>query len=57
MALFYSDLLFFTEPKVYLKRVENPGCDRNTFNSDVSAAYTVEPGGVCTDLAIIYNRA
>ena len=47
MALFDSDLLFFTEPTVYLERVENPDYGRNTFNSDVSNAYTVEPEGVC----------
>jgi hypothetical protein len=47
MALFDSDLLFFAEPTVYLERIENPGYGRNTFNSDLSSAYTVEPEGVC----------
>ena len=42
MVLFDSDLLFFAEPKVYLQRVENPAYGRNTFNSDVGDAYTVE---------------
>ncbi len=50
MALFDSDLLFFTEPTVYLERVENPGYGRNTFNSDLSTAYTVEPEGVCLQI-------
>ncbi len=50
MALFDSDLLFFTEPTVYLERVENPGYGRNTFNSDLSTAYTVEPEGICLQI-------
>jgi len=46
MALFDSDLLFFAEPKVYLQRIENPAYGRNTFNSDVGDAYTVEAEAV-----------
>jgi hypothetical protein len=33
---------------VYLERVENQGYCRNTFNSDVGTAYTVDPVSVCT---------
>jgi hypothetical protein len=46
MALFDSDLLFFTEPKTYLQRVENLSYRRNTFNTDVATAYTVEEDAV-----------
>jgi len=46
MALFDSDLLFFAEPKTYLQRIEDRTCLRNTFNSDIDDAYTVEPGAV-----------
>src|SRR5262249_15690500 len=42
MALFDSDLLFFAEPTTYLQRVEDLSYRRNTFNADVSNAYTVE---------------
>lgn len=47
MALFDSDLLFFTTPKTYLERVDDPAYRRNTFNSDCGDAYTVEPEQVC----------
>src|SRR5215467_4035129 len=43
MALFDSDLLFFTNPQIYLQRVEDLAYQRNPFNSDVQNAYTVEP--------------
>jgi hypothetical protein len=46
MGLFDSDLLFFAEPTIYLQRVEDPGYRRNTFNADVSDAYTVDPDAV-----------
>jgi hypothetical protein len=46
MALFDSDLLFFADPKAFLERVEDPTYRRNTFNSDVADAYTVEPDAV-----------
>jgi hypothetical protein len=42
MALFDSDLLFFTEPVEYLERIEDAEYSLNTFNSDVAEAYTVE---------------
>jgi hypothetical protein len=47
MGLFDSDLLFFSEPRSYLKRVEDPEYRRNTFNADFASAYTVEPKTVC----------
>ena len=43
MALFDSDLLFFSEPTVYLQRVEDPDYKLNTFNADIQDAYTVDP--------------
>jgi hypothetical protein len=46
MALFDSDLLFFAEPKTYLQRVEDLSYRRNTFNTDVDTAYTVEEDAV-----------
>jgi len=48
MALFDSDLLFFTEPKLYLQRIEDPSYRRNTFNADLGHAYTVDPDAVRT---------
>ena len=46
MALFDSDLLFFSEPKEYLRRVEDRSYSQNTFNSDFGSAYTVTPEAV-----------
>jgi hypothetical protein len=46
MALFDSDLLFFTEPVEYLERIEDAEYSFNTFNSDVAEAYTVEKEAV-----------
>lgn len=43
MFLFDSDLIFFSEPKELLDRIENPDYQLNTVNGDVSSAYTVEP--------------
>jgi hypothetical protein len=43
MILFDSDLLFFDFPTAYLKRAEDPLYTKNTFNSDNSHAYTVDP--------------
>jgi hypothetical protein len=43
---FDSDLLFFSEPKVYLQRVEDPAYQLNTFNADLGHGYTVEPDQV-----------
>jgi hypothetical protein len=42
MALFDSDLLFFSRPHAYLERLESLSYDRNCFNRDVSDVYTVE---------------
>ncbi len=46
MALFDSDLLFFSEPTTYLQRVEDQTYRRNTFNADVHHGYTVNPDAV-----------
>ena len=43
MALFDSDLLFFSEPTAYVERIECNTYRLNTFNSDVGNGYTVEP--------------
>lgn len=43
MALFDSDLLFFSVPHAYLQRIEDPAYQGNFFNSDVAKGYTVEP--------------
>jgi hypothetical protein len=43
MFLFDSDLIFFSEPKELLSRIENIDYKLNTVNGDVSSAYTVEP--------------
>ena len=43
MLLFDSDLLFFKEPTALLRRIEDPGYQRNTFNADCGPAYTVRP--------------
>jgi hypothetical protein len=47
MALFDSDLLFFSAPTIYLQRVEDSNYRRNTFNADFGHAYTVESEKVC----------
>lgn len=41
MAVFDSDLLFFSEPAAFLQRVEEANYKKNTFNKDKSSAYTV----------------
>jgi hypothetical protein len=46
MALFDSDLLFFSEPAAYLERLERQSYRLNTFNGDVDYNYTVEPDAV-----------
>jgi hypothetical protein len=46
MFLFDSDLIFFSEPKELLERIENPNYLLNTVNGDVASAYTVEPAVV-----------
>ena len=43
MALFDSDLLFFSAPKDYLRRIEDGAYRKNTFNADFATAYTVNP--------------
>jgi hypothetical protein len=43
MALFDSDLLFFSEPTDFLERVENSQYTLNTLNKDVASAYAVAP--------------
>ena len=46
MALFDSDLLFFSAPKDYLRRIEDGAYRKNTFNADFATAYTVNPSEV-----------
>jgi hypothetical protein len=46
MGLFDSDLLFFSKPRVYLERIEDPTYRWNTFNADIGDAYTVQPHAV-----------
>jgi hypothetical protein len=41
MALFDSDLLFFSEPTEYLRKVEDPTYRKNIFNSDFGDGYTI----------------
>jgi hypothetical protein len=43
MAIFDSDLLFFSEPTIYLQRIEDYTYRYNTFNADDSFGYTVVP--------------
>ncbi|MFP3386932.1 hypothetical protein, partial [Tritonibacter sp. SIMBA_163] len=43
MFLFDSDILFFSEPKKLLNRLENPNYQKNSVNADVGTAYTVDP--------------
>jgi hypothetical protein len=43
LALFDSDLLFFSEPTAYLQHVESTGSCKNVFNADFASAYTVSP--------------
>jgi hypothetical protein len=42
MMLVDSDVLFFSAPEALLRRIDDPAYGRNTFNGDVSSAYTVE---------------
>jgi hypothetical protein len=46
MALFDSDILFFSEPSAFLDRIEHSSYTRNTFNADDETAYTVDAGVV-----------
>ena len=46
MALFDSDLLFFSKPSSYIERIESKAYQVNTFNTDVGNGYTVEPSEV-----------
>ncbi|HEV2761677.1 MAG TPA: hypothetical protein VGV38_01685 [Pyrinomonadaceae bacterium] len=46
MLLLDSDILFFSEPRELLRRIEDPAYRLNAFNADVSSAYTVEPRAV-----------
>jgi hypothetical protein len=41
-----SDVLFFSEPKELLERIERPDYGFNTVNPDVESAYTVTPDAV-----------
>ena len=41
MALFDSDLLFFSEPTEFLRRVEDPDYTLNTFNEDCADGYAI----------------
>jgi len=43
MALFDSDLLFFSEPTEYLRQLEDLNQRKNVFNADIASAYTVTP--------------
>ena len=46
ILLLDSDILFFSEPKELLARIEQADYRYNTANPDVSSAYTVTPGDV-----------
>lgn len=46
MLLIDSDVLFFSEPKELLRRIESPDYQFNSVNADVSSAYTVDPAEV-----------
>lgn len=52
MALFDSDLLFFSTPTAYLCYLEDPAYPKNVFNADFGNAYTVTPA-VARDYAHI----
>jgi hypothetical protein len=43
LLLLDSDVLFFTEPKELLNRIENPHYQYNSVNADIASAYTVDP--------------
>jgi hypothetical protein len=42
MLLLDSDILFFSEPRELLLRIEDPGYWKNTVNEDLASAYTVD---------------
>lgn len=46
MALFDSDLLFFAEPREYLRYLCDPDATKNAFNADIGSAYTVDAATV-----------
>jgi hypothetical protein len=41
MVLFDSDLLFFAEPAVFLRRADDGSYRKNTLNRDIESAYTI----------------
>lgn len=43
MLLLDSDVLFFSEPTELLRRIEDPTYTKNSVNSDIQSAYTVDP--------------
>ncbi|WP_206603063.1 hypothetical protein [Leptolyngbya ohadii] len=43
MLLLDSDILFFQEPTILLRRIEDPDYTLNTVNGDVDSAYTIDP--------------
>jgi hypothetical protein len=43
MLLLDSDVLFFSEPRELVSRIEDPEYLKNTVNGDVASAYTVDP--------------
>jgi hypothetical protein len=46
LLLLDSDVLFFTEPRELLNRIENPNYQYNSVNADIDSAYTVDPAVV-----------
>jgi hypothetical protein len=42
MLLLDSDILFFSEPQEFLRRIEDPAYVQNTVNEDIASAYTVD---------------
>jgi hypothetical protein len=43
MLLLDSDVLFFEEPEVLLRRIEDPAYCKNSVNEDIASGYTVDP--------------
>jgi len=46
MLLLDSDILFFSEPRELLRRIEDPGYARNTLNKDWQFGYTLKPSSI-----------
>ena len=52
MLLLDSDVLFFSEPRELLHRLESPEYLRNSVNADVASAFTVDPSDVRSQLGL-----